>query len=424
MLASIAGTTTGSEPDRMLNSLTLLDMAAFAYAVILYDHVVVLPGASLEAEVLNRALGEPVITPLQVPLETDLHNGLLGIGAILGCLFESVLSELAEVREAGAGSAVAADLDAITDSWSILLERELWREDVLASWSNEWSDWNSDGPGLLSRLLAIQSVPTREGYTGELEMAARLHDDDDDDELAFFVSESNHRGYFNLRLSYMLGVPYIGSITRVPFRHQLYRNAAFAHHQLLLHREIDRYADRSVYQPDKQMMTVPAFLAVALNRASAPSDVLTQIAELRDAATGLRGRRAEWEQALQQRDTKHVRRLRSAIAADAVALRREVVGPVATAVSASLAAAASPTTGLTIALVGILSCIGSMPEERREAIARRLLRPSEWFLTSTCDTARSIGSAREDVARLWSLNDETINWIVERMHSLSRLPPA
>jgi hypothetical protein len=304
---------------------------------------------------------------------------------------------------------------------------------VLRSSLDEWANWDSDGPDLLSQLVAIEGR-TRSGHNDIFENATRFPRvfgrlfNDPDRRLAAFISESNPRSYFNLRLSYLLGIPYVSSATRLPFRSQFYRNAAFAHHQLLLQREIDRYADlRAYHVPDRPAMSLPAFAAIALHRASSLNDVLPQIAELRSAAAALRRKRAAWEEALRLGDKKTVHRLRAAIDGDAIALRRELTGPVATAISASLAAAAGPTTNLTISLVGIttmIGSIGSMSQERREAIIRRLLRPTEWFLTSTSDTARSIADIQEQVSRLWSLNDTTTDWIITRMHALSKLPPA
>jgi hypothetical protein len=339
------------------------------------------------------------------------------------------MSELSEVRSASTASAVRADLDAMTKDWGTLLGRKLSRKDVLASPMAERSNWDSNGPGLLWQITAIEGG-TREGrgHNREFERATRYRRLFDalyaDRGLTGFISESNHRSYFNLRLSHLLGVPYISSATRIPFRGQLYRNAAFAHHKILLHRELDRYVDRMNYRVlDRPSMTLPAFAAIALNHASSPADLLAQLAELRSAGRTMRQRRAEWEKGLREGDLKTANRLRAAIDADAIGLCRELIGPVATAASASLAAAASPTTGLTIALVGVCSMIGSMSSERREAIVRRLLRPAEWFLTSTADTARSISAVEQDVARLWSLDDEDINWIVERMHAISKLSP-
>jgi hypothetical protein len=433
LLASIEAGTVGPDPDQAFTSLTLLDLAAFAHAVVLYDHVVVLPGARHAAEVLNEKLGASVCVPLPVPFEADRHGSLHGVGAVLSNLFETVLYELEEVREADIDSAMRADLEAIMKSWGILLGRNLRRENVLLSRLDEGANWDSNGPGLLSQLVAIEG-DTREGNNDIFERVSRFPRtlerlfNDPERRLAGFISESNHRSYFNLRLSYLLGIPYVSSATRLPFRSQLYRNASFAHRQLLLHREIDRYADRRAYHvPDRPEMSLPAFAAIALHRASSLNDLLPQIAELRNAAAALRRRRAAWEEALRLEDDKTVQRLRAAIDADVITLRRELTWPVLTAVSsisASLPAAASPTTRLTVSLAGIVGMVGSIPPERREAIVRRLLRPSEWFLTSTSDTARGIADMRERVSRLWSLNESTTEWLVARMHALSKLPPA
>ena len=430
LLASVGASTIGADPSGVFTSLTLLDLAAFANAVVLYDRVMVLPGAANAARVLNGKLGVDVFTTLPVSSEVDQKGRLLGVGAVLGDLFNTVLYELSEMREAGANSAVRADLEAMMKSWSTLLGRPLRPEMVLLSEIDERANWDSDGPGLLSRLVAMESE-TRGGRNGLFEKITRYPRalerlfGDPDRHLAGLISESNHRSYFNLRLSYLLGVPYVSSATRLPFRSQLYRNASFAHSRLLLQREIDRYADSRAYHvPDRPTMSLPAFAAIALHRASSLSDVLTQIAEIRNAASALRRRRAALEEALRLRDAQTIQRLRAAIDGDVVALRQDLTGPVVAAVSASLAAAASPTTGLTVSLIGITAMIGSMPADRREAIVQRLLRPSEWFLTSTSDTARGITDTREQVSRLWDLNDSTTEWLVARMGALSRLPPA
>jgi hypothetical protein len=49
-----------------------------------------------------------------------------------------------------------ADLEAIMKSWSILLGRNLHRENVLLSSLDEGANWDSNGPDLLSQLVAIE----------------------------------------------------------------------------------------------------------------------------------------------------------------------------------------------------------------------------------------------------------------------------
>jgi hypothetical protein len=197
---------------------------------------------------------------------------LLGVGAVLGNLFETVLYELGEVREADGDSAMRADLEAIMKSWSILLGRNLHRENVLLSSLDEGANWDSNGPGLLSQLVAIEG--DRDGTNAVFEKITRFPRSlerlfkDSDRRLAGFISESNHRSYFNLRLSFLLGIPYVSSATRLPFRSQLYRNASFAHHQLLLQREIDHYADRRAYHEDYRKLNSKKYRPMAARKES------------------------------------------------------------------------------------------------------------------------------------------------------------
>ncbi|MBN1170593.1 MAG: hypothetical protein JXA67_00280 [Micromonosporaceae bacterium] len=76
------------------------------------------------------------------------------------------------------------------------------------------------------------------------------------------------------------------------------------------------------------------------------------------------------------------------------------------------------------ALIGALTTLGGLPADRREALVRRLLRPAEWTLTSTADRARSVLDAEAHVGRVWSLNDDTRDWLGRRLRALRRLPPA
>jgi len=147
LLASVGASTVGADPGGVFTSLTLLDLAAFANAVVLYDRVVVLPGAENAARVLNDKLGVEVFFPLPVLSEIDQGGRLLGVGAVLGDLFDTVLYELSEMREAGTDSAVRADLEAMMKFWSILLGRPLHREMVLLSEIDERANWDSDGRG-------------------------------------------------------------------------------------------------------------------------------------------------------------------------------------------------------------------------------------------------------------------------------------
>jgi len=427
LISTVHALTVADEPQKLLNAATLLDLAAFARAVVLYDRILVLPGARSAAAELNTALGEPVITPLEFSLEVDQRRGVLaGVGAVLGNLFVSALTELSSVRAAGRGQAFKGDLDAIAQGWSVLLGTRVSPQSVLDCYEEMY--WDSDGSGLASRLVGLEGFdagghnPTFDRMARYPALARTLWGPDACTKL---VSECNHRSYFNLRLAYALEVPYVGGVTRTPFRARLYHNARFAHQALLLHREIDRVAAHRVYEaPKGANLSLPTYAALAVREASDPRDVLAQIARLRRRGAALRRAREDYERALRGEDAATAKRLLAAVNAEAKQQGRDLVAPMAQACAAALAVAAAPTTALTLSLVGVLTALGTLPGNRRDAILRRLLRPAEWFLTSTSDTARNIATSQGDVRRVWQLDEEQTDWITRRLSALAALPPA
>lgn len=428
LVATVTALTLGEQPDRSLTAPTLLDLATFARAVVFYDRVFVLPGARAAAEAINAALGEPVVIPLTIPYELDDGNALYGFGAVLGNLFESARMELSAVRSALPGAALADDLRALAQGWGVLLGRRVSAGEVLLDEMSEWHNWDSNGPGLLARIVAAEGSgggghhDTVELFARYPALARRLYGSEDLTEL---LSECNHRAYFQLRLSYLLRLPYLGSASRLPFRGHLYRHAAFAHHRLLLHAEAERLADRSRYHvPERLDLPMPVLASIALRQASTPAGILTELAHLRHRSAALRRHRAEYERALHDGDNSVLERLRGAVANDAAGLVRTLAAPVALTAAGTLAAAASPTTGLTLALIGVLGGIGNLAADHREALLRRLLHPAAWFLTSTAQTARGIGSNRRDIVRLWQLGDADADWLGGRLAEFDGIGPA
>lgn len=293
---------------------------------------------------------------------------------------------------------------------------------------DEEMHWDSDGPGLVGRLVGLEGFHAG-GHHRTFDQMARFpalaRTLWGPDECTKFVSECNHRSYFNLRLAYALEVPYVGGVTRTPFRSRLYQNARFAHQALLLHHEIDRVAAHRVYQaPEGANLSLPTYAALAIRDASGPRDVLAQIARLRNRGAALRRAREDYERALRGQDAATAKRLLAAINAEAKVQGRDLVAPMASACAAALAVAAAPTTGLTLSLVGVLTALSALAGDRREILTRRLLRPAEWFLTSTSDTARHIATSQGDVRRVWRLDEEQTDWITRRLSALSALPPA
>jgi hypothetical protein len=192
----------------------------------------------------------------------------------------------------------------------------------------------------------------------------------------------------------------------------------------LLQRELDRPFGEHAYDAPGMAITLPVFAAVAVERAADSEDVLAQLAVLRKKGAALRARRADLEAALGSHDRADTARgIREAVRSEAGKLGLEVAGPPVAGVAAVLAAAAAPSTALTLSLIGILTTLGGL-SGRAPDIARRLFRPSLWFLSSTADYARGIISTREDIARVWRVDDQGMRRLTDRMDKLSQLPPA
>ncbi|GGY99388.1 hypothetical protein [Streptomyces poonensis] len=417
LLVTAHALTLGTESHHYVSAPTLLDLAAFARAVVLYEHVITMPGALHVARELNAALEEDVILPLPVPLQVTPDDRLEGVSAVVANVFESAMDELHLVAWADRGDRRREDLAAIAKGWSLLLGHRVPTRMVLNRWEEQ--HWDSNGAGLLRSLTNAQSQ-TASYQVGLVEAISRRLSESNSD----FISECNHRSYFNLRLAHLLQLPYTGSITRIPFRSQLYRHAAFAHQQLLLQQEIEASLYRVTKRPD---VALPAYATIALHRAADTRDVITQIAELRSRAKSLRRRRSAYDRALRERDTRTVTRLRTAIESESASHVGDIVGPVSMSASSALAAAASNTTELMVGLIAALALIGSaatVSPERRAALSRRLLRPAEWFLTSTSDEARNIASVHHDIGQLWSMSDDDVRHLTRRLKALSALGPA
>ncbi len=192
----------------------------------------------------------------------------------------------------------------------------------------------------------------------------------------------------------------------------------------MLHEEVDR---RFYHLPDRLDLPLPAHLVIALRRAAEPAALLGEIAELRGRGSALRRRRTEYERALLTGDSPElIERLRTAVTAE---MTRYSVGfgdltPVALGAAAALAAATSTTAALMISLIGILQSIGSTNTERAVALRNRLLRPVEWFLSSTTSTASAITTTSADIRRLWELGEQDTDWLVKRLAAMGTLGPS
>jgi hypothetical protein len=416
----------GEIRDDLVTAPVLLDFCAFAAAVVLSERIVHLPYVE-DSAALNTALGEPVLTPLPVvPFDRaeagPYDDGLHGVAATLGNVLSDAIRETGALSRARPGELLYADQRATADRWGAVLGRRIQPE---ALWYHrESSHWNSDGPGLLARLLAHQqNADDLEGWAQAPQWMESLAESDPTDEgLAGFIGECNTRSFFNLRVASMLGVPYVGNATRLPIRHHQYRRAARIHRELLLSVELDASVQRhraAYLAPERPNVHLPVFGALALRRAGARGDLLDALATLRADAARLRARRAEYDEVLRGPDATKADKLRQAMADDSGRLTSGLAAPAAAGLAAVLAATSGPTTLTAIAGIGALTALGAMSEETRRVVLRRLFRPTHWWLTDTAGTARSIASSAADLQRLFDLGDEAVDTCRRRLEQLA-----
>lgn len=413
----------GEQPRRSLGPVSLLDLATFVRNAVLYDHVFHLENDSFDARYLNEALGyEPIV--ISVPVES-FDGGyppstIHGVGAFLANLFEDIKSEIRRMGESSSVSARYQDLVAMTASWEAVLDRQIQPRDLTSS--SVPMHWRSVGWQLLPRILEVSSSPIN-GASQHPQLFAKFFDPS---EVVELISDSNHRSLFNARVADLLGLPYSPNAARLPFRQYQYRVAVVAHKQLFLIKEIEEEVARRrekykvMTQPNLEL---PVFLSGVLNRSGSLGDFFEVLAQLRSEAEPFRRRNAEYHEALKDGETggQELEAMRRALRDDARAWRGALVAPAAAGLAAVLAAASGPTAGLTLAGIGLLTSVGQLAPERREAVIRRFLRPDEWFLTRTADTASALRTSLPDVQRLWGATDAELNGYAARFDRFSKL---
>jgi hypothetical protein len=436
LLHTVRALTLG-EATREVTATSLLDLCTFAEAVVLCDRIVHLPyvGDSFD---LNEALREPVFAALPVvdfdaaskgggvtdSADVSIVYGdeLHGMGAVLGDLLGDAIYEVRKIVRSSQGDPYHGDLLAMARQWGAVLGRSIDRADLSYLW--EGSRWDSDGPKLLVKLLRFQDgAEDLEDWARFPAWMEHQTQDDPEEGLAAFISECNTRSFFNLRVAAILDVPYVGNATRLPIRGHQYRTAVFMHHQLLLADEIDAEVNRhraSYAVSSRQNLSLPVFGALALHDARTPAELLDSIAALRGKAAPLRARRVEYDHALRTgTDPATIGRVRQALADDAAHLASGLKGPVASGIAAALAAAAGPTTAWSILGISALSTAGAMDPETRRGLVRRLLRPSQWWLTDTASRAKAIASSATDVQRVFGLDGRGLDGLRRRLDQLA-----
>jgi hypothetical protein len=397
----------GDEGHRPLTPATLIDLATFVNAVVLFDKVFYLENRHIDPYELNEHLGnEPIL--LRLPVSSLGPSGdddeLNGVEGFLRGYWYRTLDYVERLRHARySDDPLFEDQQAIKEAWQRALgvggREDLWF-DPLGHFKSETFD--TDGPQLLETLVSVYSDELKSAVLGHLQAIGA--EDGYLRELHRVIDECNYRSLFNVMTSNWLQLPYLPNAFRLPFRHYLYRKANAVDHYLhllpVIEKEIDAIAEPA---PRSENLRLPLFLAAVLARISSLDQFLERLVELRESAAGFRRHRAELETALERRDLVAIKKLREALQADSTQLRlRFPWAPVASATAAVLSAWSGLLTPDMLAAVGILSAASQFRREDIEALKARVLKKQFWFLTDAKETAVQITAAYSTIERLWS----------------------
>lgn len=402
---------------RPVTPATLIDLATFTNAVVLFDKVFYLENRHIAPFEINEHLGnEPVVLELPVASlgpsrDDDELNSVAGI--LRGYWYRTVryIDNLQDARHRR--DPLFEDRQAIQQAWQRALgftgREELWF-DPKGHFKGETYD--TDGPQLLESLVSV--------YHDELRFAVLRHlqstgaEERHLQELHEVIDECNYRSLFNLMLSNGLQLPYLPNALRLPFRHYLYHKANVVDHYLYLVPAIEKeLGDVAARTARSDNFRLPLFLAAVLARISSLDQFFERLAELRQSAAGFRRHRAELEAALERGDLGAVQKLRDALQDDAAALRlRFPWAPVAGTTAAVLSAWSGLVTPAMLTAIAMLTAAAQFRAEDIEKLKARLLRRQFWFLTDAKETAGQITAAYSTVRRLWK--PEITSWKFSR----------
>jgi hypothetical protein len=415
---------------REISPVTLLDLATFVNSVVLYEHILHLENPSFDATPVNKLLGGDVIKTLPVEsFDGGYTNSepLRGISACLGNIFADSSAELMDIlaSENSPSSPYFDDLSAFKEGWKVVLNlnKEIDSSELIDR--HEDFRWRSNGRELLTKLVEAQKDPY--GCLHEAYYNAELFDYfSPPDTLSHFISECNHRSYFNIRVANLLNLSYSPSAARLPFREYQYVRATAVHKKIelmsMIEDEIREY--RKSYQvPNSPNLELPVFLCVVLSRSDSLDSFFEVLAELRNSAKSFRRHKAEYESLLKsgRGGDKKLISLRKAIKDESDQWKKILIAPTTLGIAATLSVASGGTTALWIIAIGLLTACGSFTPEQRELVVRRFLKPEEWFLTKVGDTARAITDSLPDIARLWRVEDTMLNIYAKRFKEFSKL---
>jgi hypothetical protein len=384
-----------------LTPLTLMDLSTYVTTFVLRDEVV-----------RNRwygtgAVGEtgPLALPSGLPTRRAPESGLT--------LAATQLWEQRLRRADSADARMAADLH---EGWQALLGSDAPRADQMFL-----EDMALDRLNSRQVMHGLQRPARRRRGRAEWHydhrVPAPIDELDPDETVAEAVAFCNLRGLYNLEFARDIGVPYAGSVTRLPVRRYLWRQGRLgdalltaAGPDLAISRTLDdafrKRVKDALVQREAQVVLPPLLAAVIVSIARL-DEFDDRLLELREQAAPLRRRIGEIEAALGSNDpaeiTKTERQLFSAFADDArlFATRKDAVWPALTSTIGSVASATTGQSAWVTAAVGTIAAASGVVVPKVDAVRNRLTRRHLWFVTELAGWCDAIQDATPHLRRLW-----------------------
>lgn len=353
----------------------IFDLATFISACLFEDNIVFLDNSGVSASEVTELLGGLPAVSLAWQDEGDL-----------GIIIENTWGE-AERYTPGLFNHPALR-DRFVEHWSLLSGNEV--ELKAASWPADYRKYFSS---IDSSAIKTAIIGTDEDHYLRYASEDVKYGPSDDHFMHEFITESSIRTVFYSLLSNALNVTYYASSFRSRLREMVYEytertvvsdtQALFSRLNQVFHEDV---AKDDLGDPDVEM---PFALSAALMGVKSCAELCEHIAELRDAVGPLRKNRNELATAWRNRDQAAVRALVKAVTEDAKLLADHTFFAGHGILSHLLLSSGGARTALG-ALGKLLLCFSKLPDDVKELLRQRCVRPELWVVTRLSAQARRV----------------------------------